>query len=187
MGLSYSQRQIGSYVVVLSEVKGQKKIPIIIKPSDAQYIAMKIESIKSSLPMIHDLMKGMVDTLSATVREIVIDNFIEGVFYCKIVLKDINGEKHILHCGAGDAIALSLSFDCQLYVTKNILDEAGVIISDDGTVLDDENEITIDEEKDEKISLESLQKMLEDALENEEYEIASQLRDKIKDMKAEEK
>lgn len=180
--LSYSQSQVGSYVVVLSEIKGKKKIPVIVKPNDAQYIAIKLESFDTSGTSIHDLIKSMTDIFSARVTEVIIDNFLEGLFYSRVTLIDINGEKHNLKCGVGDAITLSLTYDCPLYVLKNVIDSVGIELGSDGNPVEEDAQTN---PKEETISLSSLEKMLQNALENEEYEIASQLRDKINSLKSE--
>ena len=85
LGLSYSQSQIGSYVLVLSEKKGSRKLPIIIKPAEAQQIAIKIENIKPSRPLTHDLLKSLTDTFSIDVQEVFIYSLAEGIFYSKII------------------------------------------------------------------------------------------------------
>jgi len=83
LGLSYSQTQLGSYVIVLSDKVGKKKLPIIIKPAEAQRIAIEIEGIKSSRPMIHDLFKTMTDFYGLDVQEVFIHNILEGIFIQK--------------------------------------------------------------------------------------------------------
>lgn len=180
VGLSYSQSQIGSYVAVLSEIKGSRKIPVIVKPSDAQYIAVKMESISHSLPMIHDLFRKVIETLSARILHVIIYELIEGVFYCKIILQNEAFVNFELECGVGDAIALSLTFNCKLYVSDKVMKMAGISMSDEPETQDTDDSSSAE---DDVISVDSLEKMLADALENEEYEIASQLRDKINEMK----
>lgn len=179
--LSYSQSQVGSYIVVLSEIKGKKKIPVIVKPNDAQYIAIKLESFDTSSTSIHDLIMSITELFSARVTEVVIDNFIEGLFYSRLTLIDLSGEKHSMKCNVGDAITLSLTYDCPLYVTKNVIDIVGIELGPDGNPIE---EVTI-EKKEEKISIDSLEQMLQSAIDSEEYELASQLRDKINSLKSE--
>ncbi len=181
VGLSYSQSQIGSYICILAQKKGNKKIPVIIKPNDAQYIAIKLESLKTSAPMTHDLVRDITDTLSASINEIIIHDLVEGQFYCQISL-EMNGIVKTVSCGIGDAISLSLSHECPLYAYKSVMVAAGITIDESGKVIEDEKEDTPEET--EKVSLESLEQMLKEAIESEEYELASQLRDKIADFKA---
>lgn len=176
IGLSYSQSQLGSYVVVLEEKKSKKRIPVIVKANDAQYIALKMESMKVNSPMIHDILKSVTDSLSATITNITIYDIVEGVFHCRITLEDILNQEHKILCSVGDAIALSLSFKCDLFVNKEVLDATGIQMDEDGQVINNDDNI---EEKKEVIDIDSLEKMLQNAIENEEYEVASQLRDKI--------
>ena len=188
LGLSYSQSQIGSYVLVLSDKKGSRKLPLIIKPLEAQRIALEIEGIKSPRPLTHDLFKSLGDAYGIDIQEIFIHSLLEGVFYTKIVTT--NGiEEFELECTAGDAIALSVIYKCPIMVTQEILDTAGVIISDDGSIPDGNDEayeeygeyIEDDEEvkPDRIVSIDDLEKMMQEAIVNEEYEIAAEIRDRI--------
>lgn len=194
LGLSYSQTQLGSYVIVLSDRKGAIKLPIIIKPAEAQRIAIEIEGIKSSRPMVHDLFKTMTDFYNIDVQEVYIHTLLEGVFYTKITTS--NGLDEVsMECTAGDAIALSVIYQCPIYTTSDILENAGVIINDDGTPVSDEEimDIDIDEEDEEEsidrksriVSIEDLEQMMNEAISNEEYEIAAEIRDRIKELKGE--
>jgi bifunctional DNase/RNase len=192
LGLSYSQSSTGSYVVVLSEKKGKRKLPIVIKPSDAQQIALKIEGVKSPRPLTHDLFKSLVDSYSIDVQEVYIYALLEGVFYTKLVT--FNGVEEVeVECTAGDGIALSIVFDCPLYASKEVLDLSGVYINDDGTAMsnseiEEENDYLEDEEEVETkrvVSIEDLEHMIEDAIKNEEYEIAAEIRDRIEKLKKE--
>lgn len=184
IGLSYSQSQPGSYIVVLGQKKGNKKIPVIVKPNDAQYIAMKLESMKTSAPMTHDLITDITDMLGGNIREVVIHDLVEGQFYCQFALEDRIGEVNMVSCGVGDAISLSLAYKCPLWASKDVLDSAGIVISDDGQVLSDEETNDETSGENEIVSVESLEKMLKEAIESEDYEVASQLRDKITDLRS---
>ncbi len=189
MGLSYSQTQAGSYIVVLSEVKGNRKIPVVIKGSEAQQIALKLENIKSPRPLTHDLFKSLVDKFEITINEVLIHSIAEGVFYCRIIssngVEDVEVETTI-----GDAITLSLIFKCPLMVNLEVLETAGININDDGTNpenVDDVDDIEVEDTKTKKrvVSVEDLEKMMIKALENEEYEIAAEIRDRINELKEE--
>ena len=191
LGLSYSQSSTGSYVVVLSEKKGKRKLPIVIKPSDAQQIALKIEGVKSPRPLTHDLFKTITDSYMIDVQEVYIYAILEGIFYTKLITS--NGiDDYEVDCTAGDGIALSIVYGCPLYASKEVLDLSGVYIKDDGTSLD-EAEIEADEDEYEiedvtprrVVSVEDLEHMMNDAIENEEYEIAAELRDRIEQLKKE--
>jgi len=191
LGLSYSQSQSGSYVVVLSEKKGKRKLPIVIKPSDAQQIALKIEGVKSPRPLTHDLFKSLTDSYQIDIQEVYIYAILEGIFYTKLITS--NGiEESEIDCTAGDGIALSIVFGCPLYASKEVLDLSGVYINDDGTAMDNSNVEDIDDYEEEieetpkrVVSIEDLEHMIEDAIRNEEYEIAAEIRDRIEKLKKE--
>jgi bifunctional DNase/RNase len=193
LGLSYSQSQTGSYVVVLSEKSGKRKIPVIIKPTDAQQIALKIEGVKSPRPLTHDLFKSLTDSFGVDVLEVFIHSVLEGIFYSKIIATNGLGEIQI-ECGVGDAIALAQVYECPIYVAKDVIDMSGIYINDDGTQMT-QSEIDSVEEIQEKpkkpkkqkrvVSIEDLEKMMNDAISNEEYEIAAELRDRISKLKSE--
>jgi bifunctional DNase/RNase len=193
LGLSYSQSQSGSYVVVLSEKKGKRKLPIVIKPSDAQQIALKIEGVKSPRPLTHDLFKSLTDSYQIDIQEVYIYAILEGIFYTKLITS--NGiEESEIDCTAGDGIALSIVFGCPLYASKEVLDLSGVYINDDGTSMNssdvediDDYEEEIEETPKRVVSIEDLEHMIEDAIRNEEYEIAAEIRDRIEKLKKENK
>lgn len=184
LGLSYSQSQLGSYVIVLSDISGNRKLPLIIKPAEAQRIAMELEGIKSPRPMIHDLFKSVSESYGIDIQEIFIHSLLEGIFYTKIVTS--NGLDEIdIECTAGDAIALSVLYKCPIYTTVDILKMAGVSVNDDGTSsdfdMDVEDELV--ERPSRVVSIEDLENMMNEAIDNEEYEIAATIRDKIEDIK----
>jgi bifunctional DNase/RNase len=199
LGLSYSQTQIGCYVLVLSDKRGKKKLPLIIKTPEAQKIALELESLSSgSKPMIYDVVKNICDSFAIDVQEVFLYQLAEGIFYSKIIL--FNGIEEVeIECGSGDAIAIATIFKCPIYTTNEILDIAGVVINDDGTQPEDiEEDDNIEEDDDfddmlgliadessskRIVSVEDLDKMMQEAIINEEYEIAAELRDRIQKLK----
>lgn len=183
LGLSYSQTQVGSYVIVLAEVNGGRKLPIIIKPAEAQVIALKIEGMKSPRPLTHDLFKDFSNSFGIDVQEIFIHNMAEGVFYTKIIAS--NGIEEIgVECTAGDGIALAITFDCPIYVNESVLNSSGIFMTDDGVVdKDNSNLPAIPEEPKKIVSIKDLEHLMREAEENEEYEIAAGIRDRIKMLK----
>lgn len=188
MGLSYSQSQIGSYVVVLGEKKGNKKLPVIIKPNDAQNIAVKLEHINTARPLTHDLLKSVTDSFQIDVYEIFIYGLIEGMFYAKAMTS--NGLEEVgIECSIGDAIAISLVYKCPIWINVDILDQAGINLNDDGSDVESiEIEDTFEEEEedvDSKTSVDDLEKLMAGAIANEEYEIAAEIRDRISRLKGE--
>ena len=182
LGISYSQSQTGSYVIVLAELKGRTKLPLIVKPNDAQLIASKIEGIKTQRPLTHDLIKSLTDSFNIDIQEVHIYSVLEGIFYAKIISSNGLDEVEI-ECCVGDALALSIVYGCPIYVSQSVLNIAGVIIDDDGTGLED---LDLEEVEDnvKTTSTEDLEKMMEEAIANEEYEIAAGIRDRIQTLKA---
>ena len=185
LGLSYSQSQVGSYVAVLAE-KGGRKIPVIIKPAEAQNIAMKLEGLKTARPMTHDLMKSMSDAFAIDVQEIYIYQLLEGIFYAKMIAT--NGVEEVeIECSIGDGMALSLVYGCPIWVSTEIIESAGINVS--------EEEVEDAEEEDiedipapmpkKRVSVEDLEHMMQNAIANEEYEIAAEIRDRISKLKGE--
>ena len=199
LGLSYSQSQVGSYVLVLSEIKGGKKIPVIIKPAEAQHIAMKLENIKTQRPMTHDLMKAMSDTFQIDIQEVHVYSLAEGIFYTRIVAS--NGIDEVeLDCSIGDGLALALTYKCPIWVNQEIIDAVGIAINEEeveDTKEDDEDDFEIDsihdldtgeevyssKSKKRTVSIEDLEHMMDNAIANEEYEIAAEIRDRIQTLK----
>ena len=185
LGISYGRSQVGSYIVVLSELNGKKKLPIVIKPLDAQQIALKIEGIKSPRPLTHDLFKSLTDSFGIDIQEVYIHSILEGIFYTKILATN-GGEDVEIDCSAGDGISLALVHDCPIYVSKDVMDSSGVSLNDDGSDVDDGDifEDGCEEPKENRIvSIEDLENLMNDALGDEEYEIAAELRDKIQILK----
>lgn len=187
LGLSHSQSQAGSYIAVLSE-KGGRKIPVIIKPAEAQNIALKMEGIKTARPLTHDLIKSMTDAFSIDVQEVYIYKVVEGIFYTKIICS--NGiEESETECTVGDGIAISMTYGCPIWASMDVIESAGIKMSEgeamaeDATEDDDDEEIA--EEPKKKMSIEDLDKMMKNAIANEEYEIAAELRDRITKLKGE--
>ena len=199
LGLSYSQSQVGSYVLVLSEIKGGRKIPVIIKPAEAQHIAMKLENIKTQRPMTHDLMKSMSDTFQIDIQEVHVYSLAEGIFYTRIVAS--NGVDEVeLDCSIGDGLALALTYKCPIWVNQEIIDAVGIAITDaevEAVKEDDDDDDDFDIElvdldtgeeiysKKRTVSIEDLEHMMDNAIANEEYEIAAEIRDRIQTLRDE--
>lgn len=201
IGLSYSQTQIGSYVIVLSDKKGLRKLPLIIKPIEAQRIAMELEGMTPPRPMTHDLFRLTSDAFGIDIQEVFIHTLLEGIFHTKITVS--NGIEEVeIECSLGDAIALSTIFKCPIYTTQDILQNVGIIINDDGSIpkensddyddedYDDEDEfdellMMVENENSRKVSIEDLEKIMNEAIHNEEYEIAAEIRDRIQKLKEE--
>jgi len=184
LGLSYSKTQIGQFVLVLGEKKGTLKIPIIIKESEAQYIAIQLENIKSQKPYIFDVVKKLTDGLQSDLYQVAITHILEGVFHAKLVFTNMIDEFEI-PCSIGDAVCLSVVYGCKLYCSDEVLNMTGIQMDDDGNITDEQQEENVKKPRDYKsvLSVEDLEKLLDKAVSNEEYEIASQIRDKITEIK----
>ncbi|MEZ5083197.1 MAG: DUF151 domain-containing protein [Bacteroidales bacterium] len=184
IGMSYSQSQSGAYALILGESKGKRRLPIIIGGFEAQAIAIELEKMKPSRPLTHDLFKRFADTFGVTVQEVVINKFIEGVFHAELVCLDGRKEYRI-DARTSDAVALALRFHCPIYTIEKIMGAAGIIVDDKKTKKPKE-EIKVEN----KTGIESdnpyatytkseLKEMLQKAVEKEEYEEASRIRDEM--------
>lgn len=182
VGLSYSQTQSGAYALVLSEVDGKRRLPIIIGGFEAQAIAIELEKMVPTRPLTHDLFKNFADTFDIKVTEVVIYKLVEGIFYSKLVC-EFNGMTTEIDARTSDAIAIGVRFDCPVYTFENILASAGILLDQQPTDEDDFLTETVEDEgtsstiKD--VSIDELEQQLNQAIENEDYELASKIRDEI--------
>lgn len=188
VGMSYSQSQSGAYALILG-VKGEKKrLPIIIGSNEAQAIAIELEKMNPTRPLTHDLFKNFADHFNINIKEVIISKFEEGIFYSVLVCEQ-NGQLSEIDSRTSDAIALSLRFNCPIYAYNNIVEEAGIIMEDRPLGDDpeaDENdiqEITPPTKGYSKYSEKELKGLLTKAIENENYEEASLIRDEINNRK----
>lgn len=181
VALSHSVTQSHNYAVVLGEVEGKRRLPIVIGGFEAQAIAVAMERMKPNRPLTHDLFKNTMDSFAIELKEIVINNLLDGIFYAKLVcLKD--GEVFEVDSRTSDAIAMAVRFECPIYTFGFIMDEAGVIIEN----TDEEQQAlpTKKRPKKEKTSLDrmsiaDLNEELQSVLDKEDYEKAARIRDEI--------
>ncbi len=183
VGLSYSQTQSGAYALVLAEAGGKRRLPIIIGGFEAQAIAIELEKMTPTRPLTHDLFKSFADSFDIEVKEIIIYNLVEGIFYSKLICER-DGQITEIDARTSDAIAIGVRFDCPVYTFESILSTAGIILEDGDTdgnmnLLDDENSEEETEETPENLTVQELEFQLNEALENEDYELASRIRDLI--------
>lgn len=185
IGLSYSQTQSGAYALVLGEVSGRRRLPIIIGSFEAQAIAIEIEKMTPSRPLTHDLFKSFAEAYKINIQEVIIYNLVDGIFYSKLVCQD--GKKTIeIDARTSDAIALAVRFECPIYTYEFILASAGIVIEGNDFVFLDNIE-PVDEAKKNPtsvtgfttFSIEELQTKLQEALNEEAYEKAAKIRDEI--------
>lgn len=181
VGLSYSQTQSGAYALVLAEVGGKRSLPIIIGGFEAQAIAIELEKMTPTRPLTHDLFKSFAVSFGISVREVVIYNLNEGIFYAKLVCEK-DGQLSEIDARTSDAIALGVRFKCPIYTFENILSSAGILLDENTDFagdLDDDETVPVKEGSLSSLSMEELQEQLNEALEEENYEKASRLRDEI--------
>ena len=190
VGLSYSQTQSGAYALVLGEVNGRRRLPIIIGSFEAQAIAIEIEKMTPSRPLTHDLFKNFAQAYSIVIQEIIIYNLVDGIFYAKLICSD--GKKVVeIDARTSDAIAMAVRFDCPIYTYEFILSTAGIVIEgNDFVYLENMSDTT--EEKAvtpvtggySSLSNDELKNKLQEALSEEAYEKAAKIRDELNRRKA---
>ncbi len=190
IGLSYSQTQNGAYALVLGELNGKRRLPIIIGSFEAQAIAIELEKMKPSRPLTHDLFKTFADAFNVIVKEVIIYNLVEGIFFAKLVC-DNSGKEVEIDARTSDAIALAIRFKCPIYTFEFILSAAGIILeeSEQPRSAAPEGKEKVEGKPPETsagkkilsaINLKDLNKLLKAAIKQEAYEEASRIRDEIK-------
>jgi uncharacterized protein len=185
VALSHSITQTQSYAVVLGEINGLRRLPIVIGGSEAQAIAVALERMNPSRPLTHDLMKNFMMAFNVSLHEIVINDLQEGIFYSKLVCSSENDTVEI-DSRTSDALALAVRFGCPIYTYDNILDQAGVMMDEE---MNPRQEMatnvplattTGSNDNLRNLSLEELNILLADVLEHEDYIRAIAIRDEIK-------
>lgn len=194
-GISYSQTQNGAYALILSEENGDLKLPIVIGAFEAQSIAIALEKeIMPPRPLTHDLFKTFAKQYDIAVKQVIIHKLLDGVFYSSIICER-EGIEEIIDARTSDAIALALRFDAPIFTYKNILDKAGIksettpnkndlskkaaIVIEQLLTSDNKGSVISAREDFSKYSLKQLKKMLQEAVNNEEYEKAVSIRDEV--------
>jgi uncharacterized protein len=180
LGLSTSPSSGGAYALILSEVEGNRRLPIIIGTFEAQAIALELESIKPPRPMTHDLLKNMVLSFNSNVDQVVINDLNEGTFFAQIHCSREN-DSFELDARPSDAIALAIRFGAPIFVNSTVLDEAGIETEEASEK--SESPTKGSEGKKEMTQLEELEKELKTAIETENYEKAAKIRDQIQKLK----
>lgn len=203
LGISYSQTQTGAYALVLTEDNGERRIPIIIGGFEAQAIAIQLEGLKPPRPLTHDLFLNFSISFGINLIEVNIYRLEEGVFYSKLVCNN-GGRDIMIDARTSDAIALALRFKCPIYTTEEIMQKSGIVIDIEesgktkptapkenkkpaGTTGTEESKaksVATDRSKYKNLSIDELEKLLDEAIQQEEYEKASILRDEINKKKS---
>ena len=187
-GISYSQTKNGAYALILSEIEGERKLPIVIGTNEAQSIAIAIEKeIKPPRPLTHDLFKNFCVRFDIKIKQVIIHKLVDGVFYSSVICER-DGIEEIIDSRSSDAIALAIRFEAPIYTYENILEKAGVVLKiekeiDEKSLLkelfsDEKAETTTIDDLKEK-SKKELEELLKIAVQNENYESAAKIRDEI--------
>lgn len=197
VGLQPSMTQTHNYAVVLGERSGNRRLPIIIGAFEAQAIAVAIERMLPNRPLTHDLFKNTLDSFNITLKEVIISNLLDGVFYAKLICSK-SGEIYEIDSRTSDALAMAVRFDCPIYTYEFILEAAGVVLEEPeetsgsstassskggnkssrsgnagGRASDSKGQLA-------HLSMDELNRMLDEVLQNEDYEQAALIRDEIK-------
>ena len=184
VGLSYSQTQSGAYALVLGEINGRRRLPVIIGAFEAQAIAIEIEKMTPSRPLTHDLFKSLCGNYNINIQEVIIYNLVDGIFYAKLICSDGKKTSEI-DARTSDAIALAVRFDCPISTYEFILATAGIVIEGNEFVFLENIEPPIEEKKAStsvnygSLTEEELKTKLKDALGEEAYERAAKIRDEL--------
>ncbi len=182
VAISHSVSQSHNYAVILGEVEGSRRLPIVIGGFEAQGIAIAVEKMTPNRPLTHDLFKATLDNFGIIIREVVINDLLDGIFYAQLIC-DQNGDISVIDSRTSDAIAMAVRFNCPIYTFDFILDQAGVEMDSD------KNEPLTPTRSMQKpgitsLSIDELEIQLEKAIEMEDYETAAKLRDEITNRKS---
>jgi bifunctional DNase/RNase len=183
IGLSSSPSVGGAYALLLREIYGQRRLPIIIGQYEAQAIALELEKISPPRPLTHDLLKTMVDNLGGTILEVTISELRDNTFYANILV-DISTIQNNIDARPSDAIALAVRASAPIFVSESVMQKASFIPSEDESkLMEDEKSMPIDSAEEIETKNASLQDQLREAIEKEDYERAAKLRDEINKLK----
>jgi bifunctional DNase/RNase len=200
IGLSFSQTQTGAYALILGEENGQRRLPIIIGGFEAQAIAVELEHMQPTRPLTHDLFRNFAIEFNISIDEVVVYNLKEGIFYSKLICSNSEGDVREIDARTSDAIAMAVRFNCPIYTDENILSQAGMILDENDETESSEGEkpalpaakgessrekgpariSTGSSESDLSArSDEELKNALVRAIDDEDYEAASRIRDEL--------
>ena len=182
IGMTYSESSTGAYVLILGDKNSRRRLPIVIGSNEAQAIALGIERQPNSRPLTHDLLLKFAKTFNVSILEVVINRFRDGVFYAMLVCQQGN-EMLMIDARPSDAIALAVRLGCEIYAYESVMQEAGIIMDD----MDEDNNPSqsepinkVNEEPDmDLLTLNELEELLQEAIDNEDYQKAAQIRDEI--------
>ena len=183
IGLTYSESSTGAYVLILGDKNSQRRLPIVIGSAEAESIAVGIEKHKNGRPHTHDLFIRFAREFGIEVMEVVINRFRDGVYYAMLVCKQ-GDDLTMIDARPSDAIAIAVRIGCELFAYESVMEEAGIIMNDMEKENPDTNEESAINKGTSKTSLdlldiETLEELLQDAIDNEDYQKAAQIRDEI--------
>lgn len=182
VALSHSMTQSHNYAVVLGEKRGKRRLPIVIGSFEAQAIAVALEQMTPNRPLTHDLFKNALDTFHVKLKEVIINNLLDGIFYARLVcVKD--GELFEIDSRTSDAIAMAVRYDCPIFTYDFILEAAGVVLDEQeggGYASVSVTTPALDESSFENWPADSLKSRLQESLDAEDYETAARIRDELK-------
>lgn len=182
VALSHSMTQSHNYAVVLGERRGQRRLPIVIGSFEAQAIAVAMERMVPNRPLTHDLFKNTLDTFGVQLKEVVINNLLDGIFYSRLICVK-NGEMFEIDSRTSDAIAMAVRFECPIYTYDFILEAAGIVLDEqdeDNKQLQAQAPVSMDANQLEAMSSDVLHQRLQEVIEQEDYEMAARIRDELK-------
>lgn len=185
VALSHSLTQSQNYAVVLGEQTGNRRLPIVIGGYEAQAIAVAMERMMPSRPLTHDLLKNVLMVYDIELKEVIINNLIDGIFYAQLVCEQ-DGETIEIDSRTSDALAMAVRYNCPIFTYEFILESAGILLDEDGEPTTESASKTPSKRRAEKpenaiksLPLQELEEMLEEVLEKEDYERAAEIRDEI--------
>lgn len=183
LDIALSGSSSGAYALVLGEAKGKRKLPIVIGGAEAQSIAIELENMRPSRPLTHDLMKNTLSAFGMEVTEVLIHKMVEGIFYAQLTVTDGIREENI-DSRSSDAVAVAVRFGCPIRCSQQVMDEAGVDLEgNEGEFVAEKREAKPRPSKKKEVTVEELQKQLDEAIATENYELASELKKRIDDLK----
>ena len=183
VGLTYSESSTGAYVLILGDKLSQRRLPIVIGSAEAESIAVGIEKHKNGRPHTHDLFLRFAHEFGVEIMEVVINRFRDGVYYAMLVCKQ-GDDLTMVDARPSDAIAIAVRTGCEIYAYETVMDEAGIIMEDlDKPTVTDSEEAPINKGASatslDMLNLEALEELLQEAIDNEDYQKAAEVRDEI--------
>ena len=182
VGLTYSESSTGAYVLILGDKLSQRRLPIVIGSAEAESIAVGIEKHRNGRPHTHDLFLRFAKEFGIEIMEVVINRFRDGIYYAMLVCKQ-GDDLTMIDARPSDAIAIAVRVGCEIYAYETVMDEAGIIMDDMDKPMDDDKEEQINKVASitslDRLDLDTLEDLLQEAIDNEDYMKAAEIRDEI--------